>query len=571
MKRVRITKKQLESMLQKATEEQAIEAVKILKKESYSSRRKSDYYFVVYENAYYPLKETIRVLNDKVLNNKIKLGDTKNYNFYPFEALEVWKKLFADFKSIKAINAKDENKKQDNLNNHQGDEGEKMNNKQVLNQILYGPPGTGKTYHLKDYIDEIIGKNPGLKSFDEAQKINEIVKNLYWYQTIALIMYLNDRKAKYKVKTIENHPIMRQYAPLKNSKNVYLTIITQLQIHTDINSSTVNYGAKTSPAIFNKTNDSEWYLTEDGIKYVEENLSQQLEQLNSKDNIRNKKDFYKFITFHQSYSYEEFVEGIKPCIKDDEEINSTISYEFAKGVFKEICQQANSDPKNKYLLIIDEINRGNISKIFGELITLIEEDKRVVPNGEWNFENTEIKEQQLLVTLPYTKKPFGVPKNLYIIGTMNTSDRSIASIDIALRRRFKFKEMMPQANLVANFGCDFRETFKALNKRIEILLDRDHQIGHSYFIEEKYKDSGISELKEIWYDSIIPLLNEYFYGDWEKLKLIVPDFIGESTIPKELRNECDQEKYYYFEEFSNTNDFKNALNSIRFKKEENAQ
>ena len=225
-------------------------------------------------------------------------------------------------------------------------------------------------------------------------------------------------------------------------------------------------------------------------KNIEENLSEQLELLDAKNKTREKEDFYKFITFHQSYSYEEFVEGIKPVISDDEEYN-TISYEYNKGIFKEICQKANSDPNNKYLLIIDEINRGNISKIFGELITLIETDKRVIPNGDINFENTKIEGDQLLVTLPYTKSKFGVPSNLYILGTMNTSDRSIASIDIALRRRFKFKEMMPNSDLVADFDIEFNKIFNDLNNKIKLLLDRDHQIGHSYFINTKYNNKVV--------------------------------------------------------------------------------
>lgn len=158
-----------------------------------------------------------------------------------------------------------------------------------------------------------------------------------------------------------------------------------------------------------------------------------------------------------------------------------------------------------YVLIIDEINRGNISKIFGELITLIEEDKR----------------GKLKVRLPYSQDEFTVPENLYIIGTMNTSDRSIASVDIALRRRFTFKEMMPKPDLVADFGCNFNDIYKILNKKITILADRDHQIGHSYFIKDKHEGENINDLKNIWFDSVMPLLNEYFYGDWEKLQQIL--------------------------------------------------
>ena len=203
-----------------------------------------------------------------------------------------------------------------------------------------------------------------------------------------------------------------------------------------------------------------------------------------------------------------------------------------------------------HILIVDEINRGNISKIFGELITLIEEDKR----------------ETMSVKLPYSQDTFTVPKNLYIIGTMNTSDRSIASIDIALRRRFKFIEMMPKSELVADFGCGFQTIFEKLNTKIKILLDRDHQIGHSYFINTKYANADINTLKEIWFSEIIPLLNEYFYCDWEKLKLVIPGFIKEINIPEELKNECE-DSIYEFKTPNEVKDFVGALTQDKFKQE----
>lgn len=216
-----------------------------------------------------------------------------------------------------------------------------------------------------------------------------------------------------------------------------------------------------------------------------------------------------------------------------------------KNKFGLISEKATS---KFYVLIIDEINRGNISKIFGELITLIEEDKR----------------ENLSVRLPYSKDVFTVPKNLYIIGTMNTSDRSIASIDIALRRRFKFKEIMPNSNLVADFNCNFKECFEILNKRISVLLDRDHQIGHSYFIEEKYKDSNASELETIWFDSIIPLLNEYFYSDWEKLQALLGNAKKDNTSFIKVVENVSFAKEYSCEEgemfdFNAKCDFKAAM------------
>ena len=166
------------------------------------------------------------------------------------------------------------------------------------------------------------------------------------------------------------------------------------------------------------------------------------------------------------------------------------------GIFKRICERASEDKEQKYYLVIDEINRGNISKIFGELITLIEEDKRD------NYE----------VTLPYSKEPFRVPSNLYIIGTMNSTDKSIALIDVALRRRFTFVKMEPNADLIDYSKA--RDLFIRLNKYLkDRFKDDDYQIGHSYFM--KVRNDG--DLEFVIEYKIKPLLEEYFYGDNEGL------------------------------------------------------
>lgn len=218
----------------------------------------------------------------------------------------------------------------------------------------------------------------------------------------------------------------------------------------------------------------------------------------------------KFITFHQSYSYEEFIEGIRPNMDSDE-----LTYSLVDGVFKEISENAKKYPEHKYVIIIDEINRGNISKIFGELITLIEQSKRLFTN------NNEHPKQ---VILPYSKKPFGVPKNLYILGTMNTADKSIALLDSALRRRFSFTEMLPNSKVVDQNisieNIDVKELFETINSRIEFLIDNDHTIGHSYFLKLKDNQS-IKGLALLFKNEIIPLLTEYFYGDFEKIQLVL--------------------------------------------------
>ena len=446
---------------------------------------------------------------------------------------------------------------------------EQMNSKtkQPLNQILYGPPGTGKTYSISQYINEIIKENLKNNIENENQKIISIVKDLNWYLVIALSMYINGKNNKYKIKDLRNQKIIKSFIEIKDLKmNPNNILWGELQKHTSQESSTVHTTKRYDPFVFDKAEDSEWFLTKDGIEYVEQNLSKEIEDLNRKNTQKSVSDFYEFITFHQSYSYEKFIEGIKPVI-DEEEQDKNIKYKYADGIFKEICLKANSDPNNNYLLIIDEINRGNISKIFGELITLIEEDKRIHPNGEYSFKNIERKNNELLVKLPYSKQSFGVPNNLYIIGTMNTSDRSIASVDIALRRRFKFIEKMPESKWVADFSIGFDKIFENLNNKIRILLDRDHQIGHSYFIKTKYNDdngnNNLETLTNIWFGEILPLLNEYFYNDWDKLNLIVPGFITEGNVPKSLQNE-DYKSYEFrtIDDFKNPEDFKTALLKI---------
>ena len=239
------------------------------------------------------------------------------------------------------------------------------------------------------------------------------------------------------------------------------------------------------------------------------------------------------VTFHQNYAYEDFVEGIRPKLTDsvdgdadaDEESGATgaspsseLDYELRPGIFRRICKAAEAERRDaasesrepeRFVLVIDEINRGNIPKIFGELITLIEPSRRLGAGDETT------------VTLPYSGNEFGVPDNLYIIGTMNTADRSIQQMDTALRRRFTFVEMMPDANhdLISQDvdGVNCRKMLRAMNERIALLLDREHQIGHTYL----FGVETIKDLADTFRDRIFPLLQEYFYDDWRKIRAVL--------------------------------------------------
>ena len=238
-----------------------------------------------------------------------------------------------------------------------------------------------------------------------------------------------------------------------------------------------------------------------------------------------------FTTFHQNYAYEDFIEGIRPTVEGIE-----VRYEIRDGIFKRLADAAREEPDQPYVLIIDEVNRGNIAKIFGELITLIEDSKRLGASDE----KTAI--------LPYSQDSFGVPPNLYIIGTMNTADRSIQILDTALRRRFTFLEMMPVSShkkIPTDIeGINCQQVLKSMNRRIFALLDRERQIGHTYFFDVKTVD----QLADVFQNRVVPLLQEYFFDDWSKIKSVLGNnaFVQDRTIddPNLAEYPVSEDKHY---------------------------
>ncbi len=230
----------------------------------------------------------------------------------------------------------------------------------------------------------------------------------------------------------------------------------------------------------------------------------------------------KLVTFHPSYGYEDFVEGIKPIPVNE---GAQIKYESAPGILKQIVEEAKKEPNKRFVLLVDEINRGNIAKIFGELIHCL-----------------EYRGEQHKVTLPYSQEDFYLPNNVFIIGTMNSADRSIALVDYALRRRFCFIEFMPKEKILEDWlsasvinidKAKIVECLRKINAEIssDPKLGKHFQIGHSYFMQK-----GLDEKKidQIWKYDIKPLLEEYYFEDTDAIAKIQKIF-DDTFHPNQLQ------------------------------------
>jgi Cdc6-like AAA superfamily ATPase len=402
--------------------------------------------------------------------------------------------------------------------------------KNQLNQILYGPPGTGKTYALRTvYAPHFIQKKKR-KTKEEYEA--DVIESMSWWEVVALVLL---DEGDLTVPAIKDHRFIKIKENISNTKSLHATLWNQLQAHTSPDSKNVNASNRQEPFIFEKMENSVWTIDQEACSQKAPHLLEQLDHMEQYTGEEVEKENYRFTTFHQSFTYEDFVEGIKPVLHDesDEANDGELGYRIEKGIFYQCADEAcklagflglqdclnhtGEERREKfskappYALFIDEINRGNISAILGELITLIEDDKRLT------------RENELIVRLPYSKSRFAVPPNLYILGTLNTADRSVEALDTALRRRFSFEEIEPDPSLLTGVevdGIDIQNLLKQINLRIEKLLDRDHRIGHSYFLPLR-DDSSLKRLKLIFADRIIPLLKEYFFGDFGKIGLVL--------------------------------------------------
>lgn len=379
------------------------------------------------------------------------------------------------------------------------------------NVIYFGPPGTGKTFTLQQKMKEYTSH---AVPADRDAWLDSRLESLSWMQVIALVLLDLGKRAK--VRQMTEHQWFQRKALLNGrSSNFSQTAWATLQSFTIPGSTTVAYKGRREPAIFDKTADSEWFLVESQLEQMDELFSLYAEL---KQGPKSAEAIQRFavVTFHQSYGYEEFIEGIRA--RSDESGN--ISYPIEPGIFMRLCQRANADPAHRYAIFIDEINRGNISKIFGELISLIEVDKRAGMSNAMSLQ------------LSYSGDHFSVPANVDIIGAMNTADRSLALMDTALRRRFDFVEMMPDLSLLSGTkvkGIELESLLEKLNSRIEALYDREHTLGHAFFMPVKNaldagdEEAAFKQLKIAFQKKIIPLLQEYFFDDWNKIRLVLAD------------------------------------------------
>lgn len=370
-----------------------------------------------------------------------------------------------------------------------------------LNQILYGPPGTGKTYHTIDKALEILGEN--LESRDEKKaKFDEYVKN----GQIVFTTFHQSYGYEEFVEGIKPHIDSEE-----NSKEI------KYEIKDGIFKELCEKALENRDSIKNFN----FYIDKlkEKVKIDDNNPEKYFELPNTKYSIqyRNGKTFrIKFDDMSKNHKdYPVSIDNIEKLYKTSN-IDEIYNSAYVRAILNYLKLQGLEDYKEKdekvnlpYIIIIDEINRGNVSKIFGELITLIEPSKRI---GE---------KEELKVTLPYSGEKFGVPKNVYIIGTMNTADRSITSLDTALRRCFEFIEMMPDVSKLSMDceGINLQELLKAINTRIEYLLDREKTIGHAFFIGVE----NLNDLKSIFQNKIIPLLQEYFYNDYALINAVLND------------------------------------------------
>jgi|GEM_PF-1979686 len=402
-----------------------------------------------------------------------------------------------------------------------------------INTILYGPPGTGKTFTLNEYKEKYFTDRGITKSSEEVLK--EKVATYPFWKILGAVVGTSGKPLT--VSEIVEQPIVKAKINPANKTKPNSLAWADLQSYADDESTQLEGKYRRSIKLFHKSGASEWSIAEDKKKDLSDIIEPELLELAKNPSTppiatSTPKTRFNFITFHQKYSYEDFIEGIKPLLKQEEVEENTgqLQFELKKGIFYKSClealnlagyasfeecyedavenrkakfAQAANNTSQQFALFIDEINRANISAVFGELITLLEDDKRIGA------------EQEMWIELPYSNEKFSVPSNLYVIGSMNTADRSIALLDIALRRRFEFKALYPEYK-ETEWWCSLLE---AINQAIyNWKKNPDFFIGHAFFINKPESDRT-----KILNTKIIPLLYEYCQNNADLVKRILTE------------------------------------------------
>jgi 5-methylcytosine-specific restriction endonuclease McrBC GTP-binding regulatory subunit McrB len=459
---------------------------------------------------------------------------------------------------------------------------DKQKSSMNLNTILYGPPGTGKTYKTIELAFNIINESlPKDKKtlFSETiseekkrsiirEKFNEFrnsrqIEFITFHQSMSYEDFIegikpfsneDNNQVQYRVEGGLFKRCCAQagyYAYEVYSRNtrsttytfddLYNAFLAQIDQNLEKGNPVIYKTLRNKDARVERTNENLSIIISGksiGVKNLylltKENLQKLYDNFTNVDEIKDLKQIQDIVQVHVSCTnlYAVF-KGLKDFEKDfipskefiSNQESEPIDYvqienKFNEGIF-DVAYREFTGAAQPVVLIIDEINRGNIAAIFGELITLLEEDKRL-----GNKESLKIK-------LPYSKRDFGIPANLYIIGTMNTADRSVEALDTALRRRFSFLDTPPiYQDLTKDAeGVNIQEILKNINKRLEILIDKDHQIGHAWF----WNINTVEGLKKVFADKILPLLQEYFYNDYDKLSLVLgPKFFNS---PQKVKRE----------------------------------
>lgn len=393
-----------------------------------------------------------------------------------------------------------------------------------VNIIYTGVAGTGKTYRLlqiaKQYTDY-------LPQAGDDQLLVQLLHSLSWREVLCLI-FLDlqaEQQDLVKVPEIVSHDFfIAKAAQNARDKNLSNTAWSVLQMHSPLDSKTVSCDNRASQAYFNKDESGSWYLLPESRALLTV-LSQQLAEFKQaqhdntmRDNQGFSKQRFNMVSFHQAYGYEEFVEGIRPVIGANKQ--AQMSYDIQDGAFLKLCRRAAADPEQRYAMLIDEINRANVSRVFGELLSLIEPDKRIgLPNA-------------MQVNLAYSGRTFSVPANVDIYATMNTQDHSLAPLDMALRRRFRFIDCPPQPELLpiisvsekseehqSETTLDLAKILSGLNYRITQILGQEAQLGHAFL----FSVQNLSQLQTALTEQIIPQLIQAAGGQVAILQYIFND------------------------------------------------